>query len=112
MKCTICQHVSSMKLLNHITYKTSCPKCKMSQGEYKCMQYLNSINIEYIRGAPLGTLIMNPFDFYFQNNNRNFLLEYDGKQHFEFNNFFHRTHDCFIERQDLDIKKTRIALPI
>ena len=46
------------------------------------------------------------YDFMFEYQGQCILLEYDGKQHFHFVPFFHKTYETFLERQGTDIFKT------
>jgi hypothetical protein len=66
-----------------------CPTCKsMSNNEEKIEELLKAYNINYKRQYKFENCINKqslPFDFaiFDKNNNLLFLLEYDGKQHFE-----------------------------
>ncbi len=66
-----------------------CPTCKESKGERSIRQFLDSINIKYeFQKTFIDCRNINPlpFDFYLEEHNT--CIEYDGKQHYEFNNFF------------------------
>ena len=39
-----------------------------------------------------------------------FLIEFDGEQHFDFIPFFHKNIEKFNKKQELDIRKTALAL--
>lgn len=66
-----------------------CPKCKQSIGEKQILNYLNSKNINYISEKKFKnckykkTLL---FDFYLPDYNT--CIEYDGEQHYNYNNYF------------------------
>lgn len=61
-----------------------CPICKYSKGELKIREILQSLRIEYIYEKTFPECKnkrLLSFDFYFEVNNKIFLLEYDGIQH-------------------------------
>ena len=73
---------------NHI-HGTGCPKCKQSRGEIKIEHYLLNNNINFVYQKTFNKCknkICLPFDFYLPE--YNILIEYDGKQHFEINEYF------------------------
>jgi len=73
----------------HISLKHGCPICNESKGERVVAKYLNSKNIQYIREHRFNDCVNKqplPFDFYLPN--KNILIEFDGKQHYEPVKFF------------------------
>jgi Zn ribbon nucleic-acid-binding protein/very-short-patch-repair endonuclease len=61
-----------------------CPICKHSKGEEKIAKYLTKFGIKYETQKTFDDLKFNRplrFDFYLPD--KNLLIEYDGKQHFE-----------------------------
>lgn len=52
------------------------------------------------------------FDSYFTQDQYHYLVEFDGDQHFEFNNYFHKSEDVFISRQVIDRIKTYVPLAL
>src|SRR5208283_3925698 len=80
----------------HIVLKHGCPKCKLSHGELRIIKFLESNNIEYVTQKTFNdfrnsfTDKMYQYDFYIPS--KNLLIEYDGKQHFEYGGFFNGKH--------------------
>lgn len=68
-----------------------CPTCQESRGENKIAQVLISLGISFIREKRFDnckdkrTL---PFDFYFMIDKQTFLIEYQGRHHYEPINYF------------------------
>lgn len=70
-----------------------CPLCSGSKGEKKIRDWLNVNNIHFYseyRFIDCKSKHPLPFDFYIPN--KNVLIEYDGKQHYEINEFFGGQH--------------------
>ena len=89
----------------------NCPCCSMSQGEEKIQNWLNKNNYvkdkDYFREYKFEELGLKRFDFYIPS--KNFLIEYNGKQHYEvcyFNNF---SHEGLKEQQNVDLLKKKFA---
>lgn len=87
-----------------------CPNCPKhrSKGEIQVASVLDKLNINYAQEWRHQTLSHRKYDFYFQYNNRNYIIEYDGRQHFESNEVFDRQH-TLKERREVDKIKTYIA---
>jgi len=67
---------------NHLSNK-GCPKCKQSKGEKIINEYLQKLNINFIKQKSFSeckNINPLPFDFYLPEHN--VCIEYDGKQHF------------------------------
>ena len=74
---------------NHIHNYNGCPKCKLSKGEIKVMNFLEQNKIEYniektFKDCKNKKAL--PFDFYLPKHN--ICIEFQGKQHYEKENFF------------------------
>jgi len=80
-------------------FGTRCPKCNSSKGEKRIMKYLEENNLKFKREYYFNDLTVKsylPFDFAIKQNGRIlFLIEYDGVQHFDPNNYFHKTEKSF-----------------
>ena len=85
-KCHKCNYEWETSVSHRVKDNSRCPQCslKISKGETIIYNYLNQNNIKFKKEAifkdcrdkkPL------PFDFYLPN--QNICIEYDGKQHFE-----------------------------
>lgn len=98
-------------LPSNIKNKNSwCPRCKSSKGETECSNVLTKLSIEFIPEYSDYRSTNRRYDFRFVVGENHYLLEFDGIQHFEHIDFFHRTEDEFIERQQVDIDKTQFAV--
>lgn len=90
-----------------------CFKCNRSSGEHDVSKILELMSINFIEQFkhPLFQIHKSRYryDFYFTLNNRNIILEYDGRQHFEYNSFFHKSKEEFNHKQDIDRMKTYVA---
>lgn len=102
---------------NHLISSKGCPTCNHSKGELACLDYLGSnsfisgVESQYvIYQDPRGGDHNKKYDFVFVYQGRRFLIEFDGGQHFVFNNYFYRSMDDLIKRQNLDIEKTQMAI--
>lgn len=94
----------------NLHYNSGCPRCQFSKGELKCQKILErnknvfDIQSQY-RFIDCRNKLPLPFDFkIILNNTKYFLIEYQGKQHYEENTFF---SDSLLNIQKRDcIKKT------
>jgi formylmethanofuran dehydrogenase subunit E len=108
--CTKCKNQWSPKVKDHINNQTGCPKCRSSKGERLCFDILRKLDIASKPQFRLQSLGKKQFDFYFEHNNRKYLLEYDGIIHFEFREHIHKTEAEFFNRQQIDVLKTTVAI--
>jgi very-short-patch-repair endonuclease len=87
---------------------------KHSKGEKLCGRILKEIfgkiNVksQFTLLSPLKTYYI--YDFMFIHNNVEYLLEYDGIQHFEYTQIIHRKPENFEKRFQRDIDKSALAL--
>lgn len=86
--CIICPEHGEFWQLPYIHCKVGCgcPKCKQSHGERLISSILNCNSIKYISQFPLE----NPYnrrnfklDFYILYNKGKYIIEYNGRQHYE-----------------------------
>ena len=103
----LCKWLSSL-----VSKKEKVPPLKKnaSKGERACAAYLTSQHIQYQCEYIIPSLPKKRYDFYFEYRGRKFLLEFDGIQHFKYTPRFHPTYDVFIDRQGVDIIKTKKAI--
>lgn len=101
--CNKCGHIWYQSINGHINNRSGCPMCSSSKGELACMDYLISLKLAFKPQAQIISLPTRYYDFMFIHNNISYLLEFDGKQHFE---FFHDDIGNFIQTQTIDILKT------
>ena len=97
----------------YINQNTFCLECNHilfgSKIERECKYYLDNNNIKYIQQFRFENLQMRKFDFEFIHNNRKYIIETDGEQHFK-QNMWHTSQDDFLNKQDIDKLKTLTAI--
>ena len=78
-----------------------------SDPEKICCRILDKLGIKYEREFPIVELENGKmrFDFKFHYWNKIVILEYDGNQHFEFPNKYHKTQEEFEAAKESDAKK-------
>lgn len=111
IKCNNCGFIREIKP-PALLFSGYCPKCekKNSLGEKQIIKFLEEKNIKYetqkyFSGWNIG---IHYFDFYIPE--YNLVLEYQGKQHYEFNSFFHKDEEDFAKRKKKDILKKDKAI--
>ena len=109
-RCVECQHVWRPSFNSIFNNNSGCPVCCSSKGEKAVKKYLEDNNITYEREFILESLPRKRFDFRFVHEEIGYLLEFDGLQHFEQRDHFHREEDSFEKGQKVDRHKTRHAL--
>ena len=77
-----------------------CPKCNMSKGEIKIGKFLTENNIKYKTQFYFTNLKYKGylrFDYGIldENNNLQYLIEYNGEQHYKYIDFMHKTYELF-----------------
>ena len=87
-----------------------CPTCGASIGERDIRAVLQEFNIPFLQQAILPILPRRKYDFYFEYDNRKFLVEFDGEQHFRYVRKYHKTKGKFFEAQIVDRVKTWASL--
>ncbi len=89
-----------------------CRKCSKleSYGERKIRLFLESKNIPHESEKIFDWLPRKRYDFFIAHNDKVFIIEYDGIQHFQYVEFFHGTPNEFQRKQNVDITKTSEAL--
>jgi len=107
--CKTCNTKWFPTINNHIYGKSGCSGCVSSKGEAECTKILASLEIEFSQEYRLENY-RKFYDFHFVHNSKEYLLEYDGVQHFKYSKYFHRSTDDFYGHQDVDISKTKTAL--
>lgn len=110
IKCNDCNSFFQRTINSHINMNSGCSGCIKSKGEERCNHILNELNIIPISQFSFDDNLKYKYDFYFTHNNVNYILEYDGGQHFKLVDFFHDTEETFEKSRDRDIYKTCLAL--
>lgn len=86
----------------------NCSICSESAGEQLLRAVLASLKFSFETQYILSSLPNRKYDFAITiENNRLLFIEWDGQQHFEYPNFFHKNQDEFFERREADIQKTQ-----
>lgn len=87
-----------------------CPTCKLSKGELEIENYLKQNNINYkpqfsFENLKYKDVLHFDFGILDDNGNLNQLIEYNGKQHYKFIEFFHKTEERYEEAKLRDQMK-------
>jgi len=80
-----------------------CKTCIGSSGEKLVAAALGLLQLNYIKEYVLPG---KPFRYDFVVGN-NTVIEWDGRQHFNFSTFFHKTTKNFLDKQNRDRQKTK-----
>ena len=110
LTCRTCEYQWYPSIGSHINQKTGCPSCRRSKGELAVADYLKKLSLPFTAEYTIESLPKKRYDFFTTFNNKKYLIEFDGQQHFEFVPFFHSSEREFIDRQETDITKTQKAL--
>lgn len=109
-KCQFCEFKWKSNV-DHRTKRKSigCLNCSLgtSYGERECKEVLTKLCIPFEKEFVIPIKgNRKRFDFQFVYNGRNYLLEFDGEQHFIEGKFYHPKPTDFLERQKIDVQKT------
>jgi len=92
---------------NHLAPQ-GCPICKSSKGELAILGILEKYNINYKREYRIvDEKYLLYYDFYLPDHN--VLIEFHGRQHYEFIPYFHKTLEGFNEAKKRDLFKIWLA---
>ena len=86
-----------------------CKTCGSSIGERSIRMILKEFNVHFTPQFIIPSLSNRRYDFYFEYNNKKYLIEFDGIQHFEFVRKYHKKKLNFTQAQIIDRIKTYIA---
>jgi very-short-patch-repair endonuclease len=81
-----------------------------SKGELECEDVLKKWELTFEREYTIDSLPRRHFDFMFIYNQGKYLLEFDGIQHFQQQEYFSDTEEKLKKRQQRDLQKSRHAL--
>jgi hypothetical protein len=98
----------------HLQGNSGCPECYISKGEKRIKLFLKENNIKFDYQKTFDKCrnknnIKLSFDFYIEINNRKFLIEYDGEQHYKSVEFF-GGKKTFEKRKKYDKIKSKFAI--
>lgn len=99
-----CGMIWSVRPSDIIHGRSHCPKCRTQEslGVKRIREFLELNNILFEQEKRLEDSRQR-FDFYLPK--YNLAIEYNGKQHYVFNSFFHKTEEGFKQYQERDLKK-------
>lgn len=110
IKCNKCNNWFMQCLDKHINSRHGCPICKESKGEKLIRNWLVKNNIEFITQQEiyLHKLCKNTnlvkIDFVVNYNSIKYFIEYDGKQHYEYDKFYNKNNvENFYKQQRRDL---------
>lgn len=88
---------------------------KVSQGELQCGLVLQQLGFDVMAQPKIDCFLEGKhprwsYDFAFAWGDRQYLVEYDGNQHFEFTPIFHSSEQRFHLLQTRDVHKTAAAM--
>lgn len=81
-----CNHIITPSWNNIRNKKFKCKYCNMTSGELEIANILDQLNIDFntqYKYKECKDKKQLPFDFQFILNNKEYIIEYDGRQHFE-----------------------------
>ena len=109
-QCNNCGNTVIVAKGNLISGHTVSCGCLKSVGEYTIRKYLLDNNISFKTEYIFKDLPNRRFDFaIFEENKLKCLIEYDGKQHFEYVNTWHKDRQTFLEAQNRDRQKNELC---
>lgn len=108
VRCNSCRCEFELTLDAHINNEQGCPAEFTYKGEEIIKNYLVKNNINYIFQYKLPTLNNRKFDFMLID--KKCIIEYDGRQHFDYVKWFHKSEDVFDEQKNIDVIKTVEAI--
>lgn len=89
---------------------TWCPQCCLSHGEENVRQVLEDLEIPYIAQFTIPSLPNKRYDFCIYYEDEHYIVEFDGIQHFEYAEHFHKEVHVFQRKQHIDILKNSMAM--
>lgn len=93
---------------NHLNQKSGCPVCKSSKGESTIKEILDKHKIISIREwKHPDEKYLYEYDFYLPDHN--LLIEFHGKQHYDYIPYFHKTYHGFELQRLRDSNKITLA---
>lgn len=109
LRHTPCGMIWSVRPADIIHGRSHCPKCRMieSQGEKTIREILEKNNIVFEQEKNLEGSRQR-FDFYLPE--YNLAIEYNGRQHYECIEFFHKTQEEFEKDKERDERKKQYCL--
>lgn len=94
--------------VSHTHAECGCPRCKETTGERAICNYLKGININHLKEKRINVSKYNYcrktfiVDFYLKYENKKYIIEYNGIQHYENVSMFHRGQSSLEKQQQRD----------
>ena len=95
--------------VNHLQGR-GCPMCSQSRGERAISMFLDAYNINYIPQYRITFRVDDAgiynarADFYLEYNDKKYIIEFNGQQHYKFTSPYHDTIDALYRQQERDIR--------
>lgn len=111
--CKKCQKLFEQKANNHLQ-GYGCPNCRSSRGEEKILNYLTNNKIIFEKQKTYKELYIKSskaklrYDFYIPS--KNLLIEYNGRQHYEWVKDFNKTYKDLLYSRHRDWLKRKYAI--
>jgi len=86
------------------------PPQRPSKGEVACAESLEVLGIPYQTEVSIPSQGRKRYDLHFRTNGSDYLVEFDGAQHFKPDTIFDRSYSTYKERRRTDVTKTERAL--
>lgn len=106
--CKKCGIIFNPSAGNHLSRKSGCPNCIVSTGEESVKLFLEEKKILYIREKRIKVDKLNYsiktfiVDFYINHNNKKYIIEYNGEQHYNIVKCFHKGNRTLEKQQQRD----------
>jgi formylmethanofuran dehydrogenase subunit E len=108
IKCNSCGEIFLQKPNNHLQGYVGCKNCQViSKGEEKLKKIFGLLGVEYEPQFTLTIIPNRKYDFYVIIDGQNYVIEYDGIQHFKYTTFFKTSLE---DQHIIDIQKTYLAI--
>jgi hypothetical protein len=111
LQCQFCEHKWATMADNILYSNSGCPACAFSKGEMFISIFLKEKGIEFIEQWKEHNCVYKRklmYDFYLPTYNT--VIEFHGKQHYEFVEFLHRSETRFEQQQERDQLKKQYCL--
>lgn len=112
--CIACNDVFMTNVKNLFHSGCGCPGCFMSKGELMCERALKELRLPYVKQWRLPTNTKRRYDFHFSCYHGpylvNYIIEIDGRQHFDKIERYHPTDEIYKYKRLVDIEKTQDAI--
>ena len=114
--CKKCNNKFTPTIEGHIYMETGCPRCwrcpggRSSKGELECERILKELNIDFQPQFIFDEYPKKGYDFHFRCQEQDYLLEFDGMQHFNYVKLFHDGGRDLKKQQDTDCFYSNYAL--